>query len=63
MELLDYVVSAISISLSILDDLMPDFPVHGYISGQGWHVRIYLTPDLCHKLHTFGLLQRFGRPC
>lgn len=24
---------------------------------------MYLTPDLCHKLHTLGLLQRFGRSC
>lgn len=48
-------------SLSMREDLMPDLPVHGYTSGQGWHVLIYLTPDLCHKLHTLGLLHFFGR--
>ena len=26
-----------------------------------WHVRMYLTPLLCHKLHTLGLSHRGGR--
>jgi hypothetical protein len=25
--------------------------------------RMYLTPDLCHKLHTLGVLHLAGRSC
>lgn len=50
-------------SFSTLLFRTPVFPVHGYTSGHGWHVFRYRTPDLCHKLHTFGLLQRLGRSC
>ena len=40
------------------DWLTPVAPVQGYLSGHGWHVLMYRTPDLCHRLHFLDLVQR-----